>query len=50
MYFVIRGQSRESQAPSGMIHYENQDMLQVTKHDIPNAEQSYSSMTGCGLR
>ncbi|EPB74881.1 LIM-domain binding protein [Ancylostoma ceylanicum] len=38
MYFVIRGQSRESQAPSGMIHYENQDMLQVTKHDIPNAE------------
>ncbi|KHJ95096.1 LIM-domain binding protein [Oesophagostomum dentatum] len=38
MYFVIRGQSRESQAPSGMIHYENQDMLQVTKHDVPNAE------------
>ncbi|KAE9413011.1 hypothetical protein Angca_008661, partial [Angiostrongylus cantonensis] len=38
MYFVIRGQARESQAPSGMIHYENQDVLQVTKHDIPNAE------------
>lgn len=38
MYFVIRGQARESQAPSGMIHYENQDVLQVTKHDVPNAE------------
>ncbi|VDP01609.1 unnamed protein product [Heligmosomoides polygyrus] len=48
MYFVIRGQARESQAPSGMIHYENQDVLQVTKHDVPNAEE-YEIHHGDGM-